>query len=1134
MSFVLDFNALRAQVPAATFERALDIYRRQGVLDFNIRAASSSEWHIDGDIQGSERAPYFCDVRLELAPGGQVLHFSSDCSCPVGVNCKHAVALTIKAAYKSGAVRGSAASAAQQTFAPPKPPAPPAPQALVDRWLDLFDAPIPVPEAEPGTQAPQVPVYLLRGARADDGSQALMLGWKFSRPLKRGGWAKPKAPGYDALHRDEVTRNPLDRECVRLIHALGQGRYSYGQQVSQGPVRGQAGLLALREAADTGRLFAPSADDVVDGPPLTWGAPRTLGWRWACASKANAADPLWTLEPLLDGDTPVPTRAADAQASVQCFAGPPALYLDRANAQCGPLEAPDITPEHLSLLLRAPPMPQSSFSEERPQLLQRLAGVPLPPTVQAPRPWPRCVPKAWLHIAPVPREERPQRGLLQATLSFDYGGLRGHWPTQEAHALMAHDGERVLLPRDLPAEAQARRRLEALNLLGDSLGRYHHIGSAAWLDCAGRDWMPLREAGFELDLDPALDTLLATADALHVTLDGDANDEGGEGATASPWFDLSLGIEIDGVRENVLPWLPGLLAQVEDTPEGPRLPEWLWRERPDGSWLRLPSAPLAPWVRALLELVGERAARELAGDTLRLSRWEAMRLASGEGVAWAGSARLHEVLRHLDGSGHPPAVEAPAGLQAELRPYQREGLAWLQFLRRHDLGGVLADDMGLGKTLQTLAHLLREKEDGRLDAPCLVIAPVSLMGNWRREAARFAPALRTRVWHGSGRHDGAFAEDCDLLIAPYSLLQRDRERWLAQRWHIVVLDEAQQIKNASTQAAQVAGALQARQRIALSGTPMENHLGELWSLFHFLMPGFLGSTARFKQVFRTPIEKQGDSERLAQLRRRIAPFMLRRTKEAVATELPPRIESVVPVALEGAQADLYETIRLATEKAVREALQSRGLARSQIEVLEALLKLRQVCCDPRLLKTLPGTAKDKAPPPSAKLALLMDLLGELMAEGRRVLVFSQFTSMLALIEDALRQASLTWTTLTGQTRERDAAIARFTQGEVPIFLISLKAGGTGLNLPQADTVIHYDPWWNPAVEAQATARAHRIGQTRQVMVYRLVAEGTIEERMLALQARKAALAQGLLQGGAAREAALFTEADIADLLRPMD
>ena len=455
---------------------------------------------------------------------------------------------------------------------------------------------------------------------------------------------------------------------------------------------------------------------------------------------------------------------------------------------------------------------------------------------------------------------------------------------------------------------------------------------------------------------------------------------------------------------------------------------------------------------------------------------------------------------------------------------------WLQFLRAQGLGGILADDMGLGKTLQTLAHIQVEKDAGRLTAPALVIAPVSLMGNWHSEAARFCPGLRTLVLHGAGRHElsDSVAEH-DLVIAPYSLLQRDRERWLQLQWHLVVLDEAQNIKNASTNVAQVVSALQARHRLCLSGTPMENHLGEIWSLFHFLMPGFLGSQQRFRELFRNPIEKQGDTGRLAQLRARVAPFMLRRTKALVASELPPKVETVMRVELTGAQADLYETIRLGMEKTVREALHSKGLAKSQITILDALLKLRQVCCDPHLVP-LESARQVRE---SAKMAQLMELLPEMLAEGRRVLLFSQFTSMLGLIEAELKARGLPWVKLTGQSQKRDEIIQRFTSGEVPLFLISLKAGGVGLNLPQADTVIHYDPWWNPAAEAQATDRAHRIGQTQNLWVVKMVAQGTIEERILALQERKAQLAQSIYGGEAARREPLFTESDLQQLLRPL-
>ncbi len=404
------------------------------------------------------------------------------------------------------------------------------------------------------------------------------------------------------------------------------------------------------------------------------------------------------------------------------------------------------------------------------------------------------------------------------------------------------------------------------------------------------------------------------------------------------------------------------------------------------------------------------------------------------------------------------------------------------------------------------------------------------MGNWRREAERFCPQLRCLVIHGKDRHavTDSIARH-DLVIAPYSLLQRDRGRWLQTPWHLVVLDEAQNIKNASTHAAQVVGALQTRHRLCLSGTPMENHLGEIWSLFHFLMPGFLGNQKRFGELFRVPIEKLGNQQRLAQLRARITPFMLRRTKALVAGELPPKVETTMRVELSGPQADLYETIRLGMEKTVREALDSKGLAKSQITILDALLKLRQVCCDPHLLK-LSAARKVKT---SAKLDHLMELLPEMLAEGRRILLFSQFTSMLTLIEAELEKRKLRWVKLTGQSQNRDALIEQFTSGQVPLFLISLKAGGVGLNLPQADTVIHYDPWWNPAVENQATDRAHRIGQTQSVWVVKLVAQGTIEERILALQERKAALADSMYSGAAARKQPLFTENDLAQLLQPL-
>jgi SNF2 family DNA or RNA helicase len=481
--------------------------------------------------------------------------------------------------------------------------------------------------------------------------------------------------------------------------------------------------------------------------------------------------------------------------------------------------------------------------------------------------------------------------------------------------------------------------------------------------------------------------------------------------------------------------------------------------------------------------------------------------------------------------------QAP-GFAATLRPYQQIGLDWLQFLREYGLAGILADDMGLGKTVQTLAHLHLEKASGRADRPSLVVATTSLMANWRNEAAQFAPDLKVLTLHGKDRAD-RFGEiaGADLVLTTYPLLVRDRETLLAQDWHLLVMDEAQFIKNPKAQSHQVARGLKARHRLSLTGTPLENHLGELWAQFDFLMPGLLSNAKRFTQVFRTPIEKLGDEEARVRLAERVRPFLLRRTKEQVLKDLPPRTEMVRWVEIEGGQRDLYESLRVAFDRKLRLVLTEQGVGRSQIMIFDALLKLRQICCDPRLVKLPAAEALvKKGHAHSAKLATLMEMLDELLDEGRKVLLFSQFTSMLGLIELELEKRGILYAKLTGQTRDRETPIGDFQEGRVPLFLISLKAGGTGLNLTAADTVIHYDPWWNPAVEEQATARAHRIGQDKPVFVYKLMTQGTVEEKILALQGRKRGLADQLMkQGGAGGEGGghLLTAGDLDVLFQPL-
>jgi SNF2 family DNA or RNA helicase len=569
------------------------------------------------------------------------------------------------------------------------------------------------------------------------------------------------------------------------------------------------------------------------------------------------------------------------------------------------------------------------------------------------------------------------------------------------------------------------------------------------------------------------------------------------------------------------------LSQLRNAPPG----HVVFARIDNGALLPMPVERLIPILETLTELYDTTV---MSDDRLRLPAVQAAQLTAlesslGQQLAWTGGERLRELGRKLGEFQGVRDVTPPAGLQTSLRAYQQQGLNWLQFLREYRLGGLLADDMGLGKTVQTLAHLLLEKESGRMDRPSLVIAPTSLMVNWRMEAQRFAPALRVLVLQGTERKQRF--EDLaghDVVLTTYPLLPRDREILLAQEYHLLILDEAQVIKNPKTMASQIVRELHARHRLCLTGTPMENHLGELWSLLHFLMPGLLGDEKRFRRLFRIPIEKHGDEERRAGLTRRIAPFLLRRSKQDVAKELPAKTEIVRSVELGSAQRDLYESLRLAMHSKIQEEIGRKGMARSHIIILDALLKLRQVCCDPRLVK-LDSARRVKN---SAKLELLMEMLPELIEEGRRILLFSQFTSMLALIETELDRFKLPYVKLTGDTQDRATPVQRFQSGAVPLFLISLKAGGTGLNLTAADTVIHYDPWWNPAVETQATDRAHRLGQEKPVFVYKLLTAGTVEEKILAMQARKKALAESLFDATGERSPALTID-DLNALFEPL-
>jgi superfamily II DNA or RNA helicase len=545
-------------------------------------------------------------------------------------------------------------------------------------------------------------------------------------------------------------------------------------------------------------------------------------------------------------------------------------------------------------------------------------------------------------------------------------------------------------------------------------------------------------------------------------------------------------------------------------------------------YVRLDDGSFAPFdadaVKAMLDR--EVELMTVAGKNGRLPLAQAGRLqellanVSGQSV----TAAARELFQKLGSIDEIEVTKKPRALKATLRPYQEAGLSWLKFIHDISSGGVLADDMGLGKTVQTIALLLAVRQEEKT-IRTLIVAPTSVVTNWQRELERFSPVLKVALWHGADRKQQTDeVMDAEVVITSYALLRRDEEFLSTLDLTYAILDEAQHIKNPMSATAAAAKRLHARRRLALTGTPIENRLSEIWSIFDFVSPGLLGPLDKFEQRFSRSIEA-GDLKTAQRLRATIHPFILRRTKQEVAKDLPEKIETDQICDLTGDQGKVYQQVLKEVRAQVMGEVERVGLAKSQLQILAGLTRLRQAACDPRLL----GLPRDFSDEDSGKLVALRELVQNAIEGGHKVLVFSQFVMMLKIIEKAMREDGVTYEYLDGSTKDRAERIDRFQNDPaVPVFLISLKAGGTGLNLTAADTVIHFDPWWNPAVEEQATARAHRIGQNKVVTAYRLVAAGTIEEKIQALKGKKRELVASVLsedQGGAKK----LTKADLEEL-----
>ncbi|WP_250460004.1 DEAD/DEAH box helicase [Microbulbifer litoralis] len=997
-------------------------------------------------VEGSGPEPY--EQEINLVPGQKQTRISGYCDCPVGFNCKHVVAalLTLMQQLESGSIADD--------------------NLALANWRRRFSAAAqPTPAA--AEQRGEMVIYLL--GEGDDG--LLEIGMQRVRRRKGGTWGKPVSiPGAPWNYRYSSAATPEDATIVELLADSGNADWLFT------PER-RRGAMALAEILDTGRAMLPAS-----GRPATAGEQRSLAYTW----DEN------------DGQTQLQVTLADCDGDWLLAVTEPPHYLEIDTGLCGPIDTP-LSTEQILLLREMPPVPADARLDTAQLLAEQLPVDTLPLPLEN---------LASIGGEPTPLLRLGYREALDcryAALYFVYDGheIRAFPPKDKQ--ILDTDGSQLLLTRAGDFEHDAIDSLEALGFTGYRLSP--DVGDVGfllpdtdtmpsplrWTEFLDVDAEPLRERGWRIEKDPDFQLDVIGADSLSGDLSGD-----------------SLGIQVNfGDRQ--LELLPLLARALE---YGDQLPEngLIVQTGPD-QWLSIPRDWIEPVLETLIELHEEPQLDD--SGHLKLHRHNLAPLTQLEDeldnsrFQWHGGKKRRALARQLKELDRIEAVKPPRGLRAELRSYQQEGLDWLAFLHRFRFSGILADDMGLGKTLQTLAFILYLKQRGKLPEAALIIAPTSLLGNWLHEAQKFTPRLNAAISHGQGRDSVLEAlGDYDLVITSYALAQRDADILGPHPFSLLVLDEAQAIKNPRAKVSQALRDYETTQRLCLTGTPLENHLGEFWAQFDFLMPGLLGGQKSFNRLYRNPIEKEGDESRQRQLRNRTAPFMLRRTKEQVAKELPPKTEIVQAVTLGDRQQKLYQSVRASMEKEVRQLLDRKGLAKSHIQVLDALLKLRQICCDPSLVK-IPSATKVKQ---SAKLEALLEMLEEMLAEGRRILLFSQFTSMLSIVEGELKKRGVAYSKLTGRTRKRQAAIDAFQGGEVPLFLISLKAGGFGLNLTEADTVIHYDPWWNPAAENQATDRAHRIGQQKPVFVYKLIAEGTIEERIQELQQHKQSLADALLTG----------------------
>ena len=1072
-----DDLALMRLVDTATFIRGRTYAKTGSVL--------SAEWDADyrevsGEVEGSTPTPYIVTAWIKRGADGKLASFSSRCNCPVGIDCKHGVAVLLHGLTQlSEQRRGSAW------------------QVSLSGLLD--SAPIDI-----AVEAPTIGV-LLEVIHVPAGGHRVhtRLSARPVLPGRKSGWSKTGVSwqqlatpwfgrGQSRLDRIELLRElaALDLNGIPTYYGGSPPVYFDGMSPRLWALLGQMRELDIPLVTGQRGLEPVPVD--------TTAASLTID-----VDRDDRGDLVLRPSISLDGEP------CDLKGAV--YLGQPAHGI----AWWGPLGELRLTP------LTEPIPPGLGALLERPQLVIPAVDEPLfvrdylgplterarvvvkDPSVELPEQLP---PIMVLRVSP------GANTVLELDWSWRYS--RGDvareeplWPIGRTRTRRDSEREAQIVEwldpltrpiAGLRSRGPAGERLAPHAVLTGGQAMRFLIDVLPELEVHGED-VVIEYAG-------DADRLTQAAEAPVVTVTAQAAPDDMD------WLDLGITVRVQGQEVPFQSLFVALASGVSH----------LVLE--SGLWFPLDLPELAE-LAALIEEA--RALSDGGRQRARISRYqiglwddlERLGLVTEQVVEW------RRAMRALANADELPELDPPPGLEAELRPYQLAGFRWLAHLHAHQLGGVLADEMGLGKTVQAIALMLHAKTQGTATAPFLVVAPASVVGNWVSECQRFAPGLVVRSINETGRRReqslAELAEGADVLVTSYTLFRLEHDEYSELEWAGLLLDEGQFAKNSQSRAYQCARRLRTPFKLVMTGTPLENHLGELWSLLSIAAPGLFPNREGFEQHYRTPIEKHQDSEKLTHLRRRIAPLMLRRTKEEVAADLPEKQEQVLRLPLNPKHRKVYDTYLQRERQKVLGLLQD--LDSNRFEIFRSLTLLRQAALAAELVDD------EYADVPPTKLDAMMELVTEIAEEGHRALIFSQFTRFLALARERLDMAGIAHCYLDGSTRNRPEVIDEFRSGDAPVFLISLKAGGFGLNLTEADYCILLDPWWNPATENQAVDRIHRIGQTRKVMVYRLVSEGTIEDKVMALKARKAALFDSVLGEGGTGTGKL-TAADIRSIL----